>query len=232
MTRSHICMPRASNEATLDGSIYSLFYSPDRASLAIHWMLIELGVPFKAHLVDFATNAHKSADYLRLNPDGMVPTLVIDGKPYFESAALALLLAERHPEGGLCLAPGAPGRADYLQWMLYFANTLQPLYRAWFYTDEVGGVESAEAVRMRARARIEKVWERVDARLRESPYIADTKPSAVDFHAVMLMRWSRYTPKPADQWGAITFYLERMMAIKSFALLRQREGIDIWPIRS
>ena len=102
--------------------MYTLYYAPGRAGLAVHWMLIELGVPFQARLVGFAAKAHKSADYLRLNPDGMVPTLVIDGRPYAESAALALMLAERHPEGGLDVPPGAPERGDYLQWMLYFAN--------------------------------------------------------------------------------------------------------------
>ena len=149
-------------------SMYTLYYSPGRASMAVHWMLIELGVPFEARLVDFETKAHKTPEYLRLNPDGMIPTLVVDGKPHFESAALALMLAERHPEGGLEIPPGAPERPDYLQWMLYFADTLQPLYRAWFYTDEVGGAESAEAVKAHARVRIEKVWERVDARLRNA----------------------------------------------------------------
>ena len=148
--------------------MYILYYSPGRASLAIHWMLIHLGVPFEARLVDFDAKAHKDPEYLRLNPDGMIPTLVVDRAARTESAALALMLAERHPEGGLEIPHGALERPDYLQWMFYFANTLQPLYRAWFYTDEVGGAESAEAVKAHARVRIEKVWERVDARLRQT----------------------------------------------------------------
>ena len=97
-------------------------------SLAVHWMLIELGVPFEARLVDFETKAHKDPEYLRLNPDGMIPTLIVDGRPHAECAALALMLAERHPEGGLEIPRGTPERLDYLQWMLYFADTLQPLY--------------------------------------------------------------------------------------------------------
>ena len=210
--------------------MYTLYYAPGRAALAVHWMLIELGVPFEARLVDFAAKEHKSAEYLGLNPDGMIPTLVVDGKPYAESAALALMLAERHPEGGLEIPPGAPERPDYLQWMFYFANTLEPLYRAWFYTDEVGGVESAEVVKAHARVRIEAVWERVDARLRKMPYIAGDNLSAVDFHATMLMRWSRDMPKAADQWDAIARYLERMKALKSFRLVHEREGLEIWPI--
>jgi glutathione S-transferase len=229
MTESAPDSLRASDDARLESAMYTLYYSPGRAGLAIHWMLIELGVPFEARLVDFSTMAHKRADYLWLNPDGMVPTLVIDGRPHAECAALALMLAERHPEGGLEVPPGAPERSDYLQWMFYFANTLQPLYRAWFYTDEVGGVESAESVKARARARIEKVWDRVDARLQEAPYIAGAKRTAVDFQAFMLMRWSRDMPKPADRWDAIADCLERMKAMRSFGLVHEREGLDIWP---
>lgn len=209
--------------------MFTLYSSPGRASLAVHWMLIELGVPFEARLVDFATKAHKSPDYLRLNTDGMVPTLVVNGEPHTESAALAFLLAERHPEGGLAIAPGAPDRPDYLQWMFYFANTLQPLYRAWFYTEEVAGAESGEAVKAHARVRVEKVWERIDERLRLTPYMAGNTLSAVDFHATMLMRWSRNMQKPADRWRAIAAYLDRMKTLKSFDLVHQREGIEIWP---
>jgi glutathione S-transferase len=209
--------------------MYTLYYAPGRASLAVHWMLIELGVAFEARLVDFASKEHKSAEYLLLNPDGMIPTLVVDGRPHAECAALALMLAERHPEGGLEISAGSPDRPDYLQWMFYFANTLQPLYRAWFYTDEVGGPESAEAVKAHAREGIEKVWERVDARLRTTPYIAGKNLSAVDFHATMLMLWSRGMPKAANRWGAIADYLKRMKVLRSFGLVHEREGLEIWP---
>jgi glutathione S-transferase len=86
--------------------LYILYFAPGRASLAVHWTLIKLGVPFEARLVDFATKAHKSPEYLRLNPDGAIPTLIVDGKPHAECAALALMLAERHPEGGLEIPRG------------------------------------------------------------------------------------------------------------------------------
>jgi glutathione S-transferase len=209
--------------------MYTLYYSPGRASLAIHWILIHLGVPFEARLVDFDSKAHWSPEYLRVNPDGMVPTLVVDGAPYFESAALALLLAERHPAAGLEIPQGAPERSGYLQWMLFLANTLQPLYRAWFYADEVGGAGSVEAVKAYTRVRIEKVWERIDARLRDTPYIAGKSLSVVDFHATMLMRWSREMPTAADRWDRIARYLEKMKALKSFRIVQEREGLEMWP---
>jgi glutathione S-transferase len=113
--------------------------------------------------------------------------------------------------------------------MFYFANTLQPLYRAWFYADEVGGAESVEAGKAHARVRIEKAWERVDARLGQTPYMAGRHLSVVDFHATMLMRWSREMPTAADRWGRIAGYLERMSALKSFGLVHEREGLEMWP---
>jgi hypothetical protein len=45
----------------------------------------------------------------------------------------------------------------------------------------------------------------------------------------MLMRWSRDMPKTADHWDAIARYLERMKSLKSFGLVHEREGLEIWP---
>src|SRR6266513_2336480 len=117
---------------------YVLYYSPGAASMAVHWMLIELAVSFEARLVDIEAGVQHSQGYLRLNPAGRVPTLVIDGAPYGESTALLMLLAERHPDALLAPAPGAPIRAEWLQHMVYLANTLLPAMRDWFYAEKDG----------------------------------------------------------------------------------------------
>src|SRR6187549_2046606 len=114
--------------------MYKLYYKPATASQCVHWMLIELGVPFELALVD--TTTPRSPDYLRLNPIGQVPTLIVDGAPVTESAAILMLLAERHPEAGFAPPPGDPGRAAYLELMVYLANALLPAFRAWFYIDD------------------------------------------------------------------------------------------------
>ena len=79
--------------------MYSLYYAPGAASLVVHWLLIESGVPHELRLVDTQAKQQKSAEYLALNPNGVVPTLIdADGKPLYEAAALVLLLADRHAE--------------------------------------------------------------------------------------------------------------------------------------
>ena len=86
--------------------MYTLYYSPGAASLLPHVLLLEIGAAHELALVDIASGANRQPDYLRLNPNGVIPTLVVDGRPCLETAALLLLLTERHPEAGLAPAAG------------------------------------------------------------------------------------------------------------------------------
>ena len=209
--------------------MYQLYYSPSTASLAVHWMLIEIGAPFELVLTDTATGAHKQPDYLKLNPGGVVPTLIVDGAPVLESTAILMLLAERHADKGLAPAAGTPERAAYFQWMVYLANTVLPSFRAWYYPHELAGEAGAEAAQAAARARIETAWDRIDAQLAaKGPYMLGERLSVVDFLATMLMRWSRNLPKPATAWPNIARYLARMRAMPSLREVHAREGLTDW----
>jgi glutathione S-transferase len=118
--------------------VYTLYYSPGTASMAVHLALLEIGAPHRLAKVDFESDEQHSPEYLRINPRGQVPALVIDGKPYFESAALLMILAERHPEARLAPPPGSALRADWYQWIAFLANSLGPVYRYWFYPQDLG----------------------------------------------------------------------------------------------
>lgn len=208
---------------------YTLYYSPGAASLAVHWMLIELGVPFEAQRVSIDEGAQKSPEYLRLNPTGRLPTLLIDGKPHGESAALLMLLAERHPEQKFAPSPGATGRADWMEMMIFLANTLLPAMRDWFYADTDGDPAGADAVRALARRRIEAVWDRLDALLSDGrTYVLGSELTSADFLATMIMRWSRNMPRPATGWKNLAPYIQRMRSRPAFIEVNEREGLTDW----
>ncbi|HYE46449.1 MAG TPA: glutathione S-transferase family protein [Caulobacter sp.] len=206
---------------------YTLFYAPGTASLAVHWMLIELGVPFTAEAVDI--KAQRSEAYLRLNPAGRVPTLIVDGAPISESAALLMLLAERHPEGGFAPAVGTAARGRWLEAMLFLANGLSPAMRDWFYADKDGDAAGAEAVRALARRRIEGAFERLDGLLADGRtcLLGETVTTA-DLLATMLMRWSRNMERPATSWPRLGPYVTRMRARPGFVEVCRREGLSEW----
>lgn len=208
---------------------YVLYCSPGSASSIVHWMLIELGAEHQLQQIDLAAGEHKQPDYLRINPSGVVPTLLIDGEPVFEAAALMLQLADQFPEAALAPAIGTPERARYYQWTLQLANSLQPAFRLWFYPSEGAGEANAEATKEHAQSRIEAAWDRLDAELASrGPYLLGEKMSMLDFYATMLMRWSRNMPKPATQWPQLRALAERMKARPSFKTLYGREGLTDW----
>ena len=207
----------------------TLYYAPGSASMLVHWLLIETGAPHELHLVDTASKAQKAPGYLALNPNGVVPTLVIDGQAHYEAAALAMVLADRQPQASLAPAPAACERIAYTQWMFNLANMVQPLFRQWWYPHEPAGEDNADAVREHVAPRIEVQWQRIDAHLAgQGPYLLGDAISAADFYLVMLMRWSRNMPRPATEWPHLAALAKRLKARPSFKTLCEREGLTEW----
>ena len=206
-----------------------LYYAPGAASMLVHWLLIELDVPHELVRVDTAAREQKRLEYLALNPNGVVPTLVLDGTPHYEAAALAVLLAERHPMAKLAPLPGEPMRENYLQWMFNLANMVQPLFRQWWYPQEPAGQSNADAVSAHCAPRIEAEWDRIDTHLAENgPFLLGNDASVADFYLTMLMRWSRNMPRPATDWPRLAALARYMKARPSFAILYEREGLTEW----
>jgi glutathione S-transferase len=208
--------------------MYTLYYAPGSANLLVHLALLEIGASHELKRVDLDKGEQRSAAYLAINSNGVVPTLLIDGVPHGEAAALAMLLAERHPDAALAPATGSAERADYLQWMLYLANNLQPLFRQWFYPGE-HLPEGADTVKQAARAGIEKCWSKIDAHLAaHAPYMLGAGFSVVDLYALMLMRWSRNMPKPATEWRELSTLAARLKARPSWKQVCNAEGLIEW----
>jgi glutathione S-transferase len=207
----------------------TLYYAPSTASLVVHWLLIELGLPHELRKLDLKAGEQKSAEYLQLNPAGVVPTLVIDGQALCEAAAITMHLGDTYSAAGLAPAPGTPARANYYQWMFFLANTLQPAYRAYFYPSEPAGESNLEASREHARLRIEASLARVAAHLEATgPFLLGDKLSAADFLMTMLLRWSRNMQRPSDDWPVLQQYARSMKARPSFREVYAREGLTDW----
>jgi len=209
--------------------MHTLYYAPATASFVVHWLLIELGVPHTLRKVDLAAGEHKQADYLAINPAGVVPTLVIDGVAHAEAAALVVHLADSHPQAGLAPQVGTTDRARYLEAMFRCANSLQPAFRRWFYPDAVSDPAIAADLRATVQAQIEACFERFDSDLKDGrSYLLGETISAADFMFVMLMRWSRNMPRPATTWPRLDALAKRLKARPSFAELNRREGLTEW----
>ena len=203
--------------------MYTLYYSPGAASLAVHLALLEAGADYRLERVDLDAGAQRDPTYLKLNPNGLVPTLLIDGEPFYEAAACLMTIADRHPAAALAPRSDTLERAAWNQWIIHIANTVQPAFRMWFYPTELPA--SAEMI----SARIESAWTRFDTQLAShGPYLLGEKCTAADLMLLMVMRWSRNMPRPATEWPALRAFATRMKARPSWKRLYELEGLTEW----
>lgn len=103
-----------------------LYHSPRSRSVRPRWLLEEIGAPFELVTLDLSKGDHKTPDYMKIHPHGVVPSLVDGDVALFESAAICMYLADKFPEKRLAPAVGTPVRGLYYQWMVYSMATLEP----------------------------------------------------------------------------------------------------------
>ena len=108
----------------------TLYYSPGSSSMATHISLHEIGVPFELKLTSLHKNEHRAPGYLAVNPEGKVPTLMIDGRPLTEVAGTLWYLARTYPAAGLLPQQGdIEAEARVISWMSFIASTIHPARR-------------------------------------------------------------------------------------------------------
>jgi len=105
----------------------TLYYTHRTRALRPRWLLEELGLPYRLHLIDLFGGEGRSAEYRRIHPHGSVPAIEIDGSVMIESCAMCHWLSDRHPEKQLAPELDSPARMAYEQWVFYVPGTLEPL---------------------------------------------------------------------------------------------------------
>ena len=86
--------------------------------------LEEMGLPYEVRVIDFATQEQKADWYVKLNPNGRIPTVDDDGFIVFESGAILIYLAEKT---GKFLPRDVHGRSRVLQWLMFQMSGIGPM---------------------------------------------------------------------------------------------------------
>src|SRR5262249_1316710 len=107
----------------------TLVFAPGSSSMAAHIALHEIGTPFEAKSLSFARKETRSSEFLALNPEGKVPTLLVDDRPLTEVAAILFYLARRFPAAALLPTEDIEAEARVISWMSFIAATIHPARR-------------------------------------------------------------------------------------------------------
>jgi len=170
----------------------TLYFAPGASSMAVHIALHEIGVPYEARPMSFRNNDMRSPGYRKLNPEGKVPTLVIDGRPLTEVAAILYYLAKRFPDAELLPRDDIEADAQALSWMSFAASTLHPARQH--------GLDHAKEVYRIADRRLGSGW-------------ALGRYSIADIHLFRLYWRLANSLKPApEMFPNLTSHYARMMA--------------------
>lgn len=192
--------------------MYRLYAWPNSYAMGVHAILEEIGVAYDLRWVKIMV-ADLDPDFARISPHGRVPALESPDGAMFETGAIALYLAERHPEAGLLVPPGDPDRPAFLQWFHYLATTLQPevmiQFHPEFYFDEA---TTRDALKRASMARLTKVLATLEAALGPGPYFLGDRRTAVDYLFALQAVWPEIYPGTIDDYPAIRRQVETLRA--------------------
>ncbi|WP_337189290.1 glutathione S-transferase family protein [Phenylobacterium sp.] len=103
-----------------------VFYTnPMSRGRIVRWMLEEVGQPYRTVVLDWATNANKSPEYLAVNPMGKVPAVVHGDTVVTECAAICAYLADAFPDAKLAPPHGSKLRGPYYRWLFFGAGPIE-----------------------------------------------------------------------------------------------------------
>jgi glutathione S-transferase len=182
-----------------------VFYTnPMSRGRIVHWMLEEVGQPYRIELLSFEKGEHKSPAYLQVNPMGKVPAIVHRGTVVTEAAAICAYLADAFPQAGLAPRTDEPARGTYLRWLFFGA----------------GCIEGAVVDRMFSRpppsrpgvlgyGSYDDVIKSLEFALSPGPYILGDRFSAADVYVGAQIGWGIGT-KAIDPRPTFQAYLGRI----------------------
>ena len=102
----------------------TLYTAPTPNGWKVSIALEEMGLPYEVRVIDFATNEQKADWYVKLNPNGRIPTLIDDGFALFESGAILIYLAEKT---GRFLPRDTQTRSRVIQWLMFQMSAIGPM---------------------------------------------------------------------------------------------------------
>jgi GST-like protein len=182
--------------------------------------LAELGVPYELVPVDLAAGDQRRPAFLALNPNGKVPTLIVDGTPMFEALAIMQWLGDRFGvERGLWPAFDAPARFEALSWTTWayvtYGAALSRLILA--SSERVPAELHHQGQAEHVRKELEQLLGVLDARLAARTYLLGDSYSLADHVVASVVTYGTYCGVGVDAWPHVSAWIARFSNRPSFA---------------
>lgn len=197
-----------------------IFYrAPMSTAVMTHWILEELAVPYESVTIDLQSGELRKPEYLAMNPNGLVPLIVHDGTPIFESAAIVIYLGETFGvDKGLFPAPG-PQRGEALKWIVWTNVSLaREFYRYQASSSQRSPTECHNAAQAAAAlANVEGMLGVLDKLLATRQFLVGDAFSLVDCHVAAYATYLTFGGIDLARWPNVDAWRGRACSRPAFA---------------
>lgn len=176
--------------------------------------LEEAGVSYELTYINFARKEQKAPDYVRLNPNGRIPTIVDRGNgdfAVFESGAILWYLAEKF---GRFLPEDANARSETLQWLMFQMAGVGPMMGQAMYFQRIAapnGHEEPFSIR-RYVDESRRLLEVLDRRLQGREWLAGDMYTIADMATYPWARAYPWAEVPIDGLDNLAAWFDRIDA--------------------
>ena len=204
-----------------------LYFAPGACSLASHCALEEVGVPYETHKLNLAEGDQRKPDYLRLNPRGRVPTLVVDDQVLTENVGILTYLGGGFADAGIW-PKKTWDQAKLVSTMAWLSNTVHTTYAHTFRPERYADDDAAkEAIKAKAKASYWGYLQEIDNLLNGHKWAIANQFTVADPYLLVFYRWGNRSKMPVRDLKHYSALVDRVMARPAVAKVMADEGITL-----
>lgn len=204
-----------------------LYYAPGACSLASHIVIEETGFPYEAHKMNLVEGEQRNPEYLKLNPRGRVPAVVVNGEVITENVGILTYFGGGYPDLGLWPRK-TWDQAKLVSSMAWLSNTVHPAYghivRPERYADEAAAKEEIK------RKGKEVFWgylQEIDRLLTGRKYCFESRYTVIDPYLLVFYRWGNRQKMPVKELKNYTALVDRVLSREAVHKVMAEEGITM-----
>ncbi len=177
-------------------------------SARVRWALTEMEIPFEGLT---GAEAFQSEEFREISPLGKIPAIRDEGRPLFESAAIATWLADSHPEKGLSFQSGTWERALHDQWVSFMLTEVEAhLWSTFRNKSRYQEERKVLAIETQNTWETKKSLKVVEHHLSENEYFVANRFSITDIIVSYTLNWADKQGVLGNDYPNISAYLDRV----------------------
>ena len=202
-----------------------LYTMAGACSLAPHIALQWSGLPFEAKLVTHSDI--KSDSYLKINPAGSVPALVLkDDDVILQNTAILQFVSESAPDANL-MGKTPRERAETIRWLAHLNSDVHksflPIFGPGQFADDDAGKDLAA---YKAKEKLHTLFGAIDKHLEGKEWLTNGRRSIADPYLFVVLRWARGKGVELSGMDNLAKFSERMGGDEGVKAALKAEGLS------